>query len=361
MASIDKRTSKDGKTSYRVLVRLKGHPTQSATFDRLTDARSWAGNTESAIKEGRHFKTSAAKKHTMSDLITRYLKRIEQDNPKRLAEVKPQMEWWDKELGYCTLADLSKSIISEKIDKLSARTRRLKDGTVKKISPARVNRYIAALSHACTIAHNEWEWIETHPLRKIKRKPEPRGRVRFLSDDERIRLLEACKEARSPYLYIIVVLALSTGARRGELVNLKWGDVDLGREVIVLHETKNGERRVLPLTGHALELLSTHNRIRRIDSPLVFPSKRDPQKPFSIQTGWKNALEKTGIDNFKFHDLRHSAASYLAMNGATLAEIAEVLGHKTLQMVKRYAHLSEAHTSSVVASMNERIFGDGGV
>jgi integrase len=358
MATIEKRDAKSGKVTYRALVRLKGFPSQSATFDRLTDARSWARNTESAIKEGRHFKTAEAKRRTFTELVERYLKRVRQDNPERLREVKPQMEWWKQELGYCTLADLSKSLISEKIEKLSQRTRKLKDGTEKRISPARVNRYIAALSHACTIAVNEWEWLEQHPVRKIKRKQEPRGRVRFLDDEERARLLTACKDARNPALYIIVVLALSTGARRGELEKLKWKDVDFNRGVIVLHETKNDERRVLPLAGHALELLKAHSKVRRIDSAFVFPSKTNAEKPLSIQTAWKNALENTGIEDFRFHDLRHSAASYLAMNGATLAEIAEVLGHKTLQMVKRYAHLSEAHTSSVVASMNERIFGD---
>ncbi len=358
MASIDKRTAKNGKITYRVLVRLKGQPTQSVTFDRLTDARDWARNTESAIKEGRHFKTAAAKRHTVSELIKRYLTRIEQDNPKRLKEVKPQMDWWDKELGYCTLADLSKSVISEKVEKLSARTMTLKNGTVKKISPARVNRYMAAFSHACTIAVNEWEWLEHHPMRKIQRKKEPRGRVRFLDDNERSRLLDACKQARRPELYIIVILALSTGARRGEIENLTWQDIDFNRNVIVLNETKNNERRVIPLTGHALNILKQHNKIRRINSDLVFPSLHNPQKHISIQTAWKNALTKAEIENFRFHDLRHSAASYLAMNGASLAEIAEVLGHKTLQMVKRYAHLSEAHTHGVVSKMNERIFGD---
>lgn len=358
MAYIQKRENKAGKVSYRVQIRLKGYPTQTATFDRLTDARDWARNTESAIKERRYFKTSESKKHTVSDLIERYLKRVKNDNPKRYKDIKTQMKWWDKELGYCVLADLSKSLISEKIELLSRRTRTLKDGTKKRVSPALVNRYIAAFSHACSIAQDEWEWLEKHPLKKIRRKKEPRGRVRFLDDDERGRLLEACKQSRNPFLYIIVVLALSTGARRGELENLIWDEVDLNRKVIVLHETKNNERRILPIASHALELLKAHSKVRRIDSSLVFPSTKDPAKPHNIQNAWKRALVRAGIEDFKFHDLRHSAASYLAMNGASLAEIAEVLGHKTLAMVKRYAHLSEAHTSAVVASMNERIFGD---
>jgi len=124
-----------------------------------------------------------------------------------------------------------------------------------------------------------------------------------------------------------------------------------------LHDTKNGERRVVPVVGKALELLKDHAKVKRSDTSLLFPSKVDSQKPMDLRAPWKAALTKAGIEDFRFHDLRHSAASYLAMNGASLAEIAEVLGHKTLQMVKRYAHLSEAHTAGVVERMNKSIFG----
>jgi integrase len=131
--------------------------------------------------------------------------------------------------------------------------------------------------------------------------------------------------------------------------------MDLKRGTITLHDTKNGERRTLHLTGIALELMRQH--IRRIDSPFVFP---DPTgtKPASIREAWEHAVKRARIEDFRFHDLRHSAASYLAMNGASLAEIGEVLGHKTLQMTKRYAHLSESHTRSVVAKMNAAVFGE---
>ena len=111
----------------------------------------------------------------------------------------------------------------------------------------------------------------------------------------------------------------------------------------------------MPITGRALDLLKKH--VRRIDTQLLFPSRLNAQKPIDLRAPWEIALKQAEIDDFRFHDLRHSAASYLAMNGASLAEIAEVLGHKTLQMVMRYAHLSEAHTTSVVSSMNEKIFG----
>ena len=141
-------------------------------------------------------------------------------------------------------------------------------------------------------------------------------------------------------------------------MSLTWNDVDLKRNTIVLHDTKNGERRSVSLSGLALELLTKISESKKGKTNLLFASKKNNGKtPVDIRTAWEVALRKAGIADFRFHDLRHSAASYLAMNGATLAEIAEVLGHKTLQMVKRYAHLSEQHTAKVVAAMNEKIFG----
>ena len=145
--------------------------------------------------------------------------------------------------------------------------------------------------------------------------------------------------------------------RKSEMLNLKWGDVDMERCVIVLHETKNRERRAVPLVGRAYYLVRDLRKSRSNESDLLFPSS-DPERPVDIRTAWETAMARAGVKNFRFHDLRHSAASYLAMSGASLPEIAEVLGHKTYQMVKRYAHLSEQHTAGVVASMNEKIFGD---
>jgi integrase len=193
-------------------------------------------------------------------------------------------------------------------------------------------------------------------MRKVTKPEEPRGRVRYLSQDERTRLLDACKKSSSPLLYPVVVLALSTGARQGEIMNLTWDDVDLKRGRAILHETKNGERRALPLAGHALDTLREFAKVRRLDSKLLFAG-RNPLTPAELRKPWVEALKTAEITGFHFHDLRHSAASEFAMNGATLAEIAEILGHKTLQMVQRYAHLSEGHTAGVVERMNKKIFG----
>jgi len=353
MANIEKRTTEEGNITYRVKVRLKGFPAQSATFERLTDARKWAQQTETAIREGRHFKTTAAKRHTLNEAIDRYIKTVLPKKPKSKYTQNGQLEWWKKQVGSYSLADITSSLIAQQRDRLSQEKPKHREFRTS----ATVNRYLAALSHVFTIAMNEWMWVEENPLVKVTKMKEPRGRVRFLSEDERVNLLDACKKSDSSYLYIAVVLALSTGGRRMEILGLHWQkNIDLIRNVIILHETKNGERRILPLAGHALELIKEHAKIRQLNSDLVFPSKNF-KKPIDLRSPFETALKRAGITDFKWHDLRHSCASYLAMNGASLAEIAEILGHKTLQMVKRYSHLSEAHTSKVVARMNEKIFG----
>ncbi len=356
MASIRKRTKKDGSTSFRVDVRLKGFPPQRATFSRLTDAKRWAQNTESAIREGRHFKTAEAKRHTLADLVDRYIENVLPTKPKQQNAQTSQLNWWKAQLGDYVLADVTAALIAEKRDQL------LKTPTSRgpTTGPATVNRYLAALSHAFTIAVKEWGWVEDSPLRKVRKPTEPKGRVRFLSDDERARLLKACKRSDSQILYLVVVLALSTGMRRMEIMGMRWKDIDFQRACVTLHETKNGEVRVIPLTGHAMELLQEFAKVRRLDTDLLFPGKAKKHVPIDLRTPWETALKRAEIDDFKFHDLRHSAASYLAMNGASLAEIAEVLGHKTLQMVKRYSHFSEVHTANVVGRMNEKIFGQEG-
>jgi integrase len=193
-------------------------------------------------------------------------------------------------------------------------------------------------------------------MSKVRKPKEPRGRVRFLSDDERKRLLIACKASTCKFLYPVAVVALSTGMRQMEIMNLTWADIDLKRGYMILHETKNGERRSLPLVGHAKELILELSKVRQLNTNLVFFSETKPSAPVFIRTPWGKALKEANIEDFKFHDLRHTAASYLAMNGASSTEIADILGHKTLQMVKRYAHLSEQHTSTVLSSMNEKMF-----
>lgn len=350
MASIEQRTNSKGEVSYRAKVRLKGHPPQSATFKRKTDAKNWITDTESAIRNGRYFQNSKAKKHTLGELVDRYIENVLPDKSSSKIFLKNQefqLKWWKSQIGDYALSDITASKISALKDKL----------VEEKNRPTTANRYLAALSHCFNVAINEWEWTNDNPVRKVKKVKESSGVVRYLSDEERKRLLSICKELDHT-LYILVVTALSTGARRGELINAKWQDLDFKKETLVIYETKNREIKLLPIKGLTLELLKEAYNQKPKDIDYIFPSIKGLNKPKDIEAIWRKALKQAEIEDFRFHDLRHSAASYLAMNGASLAEIAEVLGHKTLAMVKRYAHLSEAHTASVVERMNKKVFGD---
>ena len=188
----------------------------------------------------------------------------------------------------------------------------------------------------------------------MTRPREPRGRVRFLDNNERVRLLEACRGSASPLLYPIVVLAIATGMRKSEMLNLRWRQINLFEGLVTLEDTKNGEWRAVPLTGHALEQLRALRSVKRADGDLVSEASA---KPIDVRTAWTAAVTRSDLHDFRFHDLRHATASCLAQGGATPIDIAAVLGHKTLAMVKRYAHLSESRVRDVLANMNQRTFG----
>ena len=348
MATIEKRRTGEGNLTYRVKVRLKGHPVQTATFDRLTDAREWAKNTEVDLKAGRHFPKREAQKNTMASLIERYKARV-------LPEKKPstqtgqlyQLQWWKDELGALSLAAITPTHIADCRDKL------LDSG----LSPGSANLYLAVISHAFTYAVKELRWLEDNPCRKVTNPKEPKGRTRFLSADERTRLLEACKGSSTKLLYPAVLLAMSTGMRRGEQFGLRWQNVNLQTGRIILEDTKNGETRVAIASGPALDELKKLAKVRRLDCDLVFPGRLRKCQPVVLERPFREALQAAKIEDFRWHDLRHCFASELAMSGATLAELAEAMGHKTLDMVKRYAHLTEGHISGVVERMTARVFG----
>ena len=353
MAQIRERVKKNGKKTFFVRIRMKGKPEATASFERLTDARLWAQHTETAIRDGRYATTAEAQKHTVSDLVERYISDVLPRKPKIHNEYACQLKWWQAQIGDVLLSDLTPSLISEQRDLLSEKVTNRK--TI--ISNARVNRYMATLSTTITTAVKEWEWMEDNPLRKVSKLKEPRGRVRYLSDEERERLLTACRESHNPNLYLTVILAMSTGGRQAEIWGLRWKCVDLQNGFVTFEETKNDEPRSVPLTGHAFKLMMERSKAPRIDTDLVFPSRVDQQKHFDFRRPFQMALRTAKIEDFRWHDLRHCAASYLVMAGADMRTVAEILGHKTLQMTQRYTHLSPEHLKDAVAKMNLKIFG----
>lgn len=352
MASIVARKTNDGKTVYRALIRIKGFKPASAHFEKKSDAKEWAINTEAAIKQDKYFKTSEGDGKTLHDLPDRYF-RDEMPHRNRSTNNIRQLNWWRQELGPLFLYKIRPSHIAACRDKLRVQGYEGK----RPCSASTTNQYLAALSHVFTLAMKEWEWVDDNPVTKVRRCKLPAGRTRFLSDTEREKLLEVCRDSPCPYLYPLVMLAICTGARFGEIINLRWVDIDFERRVMRLEQTKNGEKRAVPLAPPAyIEVLKLRENCRE-RAVWVF-ARSNGQGPFTVKKYWEAAKEESGLQDFRFHDLRHTAASYLAMNGASLLEIAAVLGHKTLQMVKRYSHITDQHTSVILNKMTGKVFGD---
>ncbi len=353
MAPIKEHLAKDGTKRFTAEIRLKGYPVQSATFKKKTDADKWIQDTESAIREGRHFKTTQAKKHTVSDMIERYLATANL-NKVQQGHIGLHLKRWCEEIGYLTLADITANDIITVQEKLLTES-----VNGKPRSQSTVLKYVVSLNTVFNIAISNWGWIKESPMNGVKKLTPSRGRIRYLSDDERDRLLSACKQSKNKMLYVCVVLAIATGMRQGELMGLRWCDIDLKNGVAILHETKNGEKRRVKIAKDALTLLVDYlgNVTPLNQDALLFPSKTKPQQPIELKKAWQTALKNAQIDNFHWHDLRYCTASYLAMNNTSLTAIAEILGHKTLSMVKRYAHLSDGYTANEVETMNHKIFG----
>jgi integrase len=364
MASIQRLVSPlTNAVSYRVQVRVKGQPAQSETFQNLKEAKAWGASLETAIRENRNHPHLAGGKKSFGELVRRYRETVMKDDKASTKAVREQhLIWWEARFAGRTLAEITPDRVAEARDALASE--KFTRGKVQKkngieIPPteytrtgATVNRYLATVSHMFTMAVKEWRLVGTNPVRDITKKKEARGRVRFLSDAERDALLSACAQSDWPALHTLVLLAISTGARRGELINLKWEDVDLKGARVIVRETKNGETRSLPLVGKALEALRSLKLQGSAKSPWVFAQPSGFPGPHENFDGvWYDALKAAGVDDFRFHDLRHTTASYLAAQGASLLEIADTLGHKTLSMVKRYSHLAQSHKVSAIEKM----------
>ena len=283
---------------------------------------------------------------TLSQLVDDYLEAYQGRDGSR----HHRLAWWRARLGDRPAVSLTDDEIFHALEHLAqeparrycgrdAEGRRIYRARPAKRSGATLNRYSVALSalYSWAVKRRRLPKGTENPCRGVERQREARGRVRFLTDEERTRLFEACRASKWKKLYCLVLLAFVTGARRGELMTLRWRDIAPERGVAYLAHTKNEERRVLPLTPAAIAELE---RFRGGDAALVFSSRLRPWVPFDFKCAWTIARNQAKVKNFRFHDLRHCCASALAQSGASLLEIADVLGHRQLAMTKRYSHLT---------------------
>jgi integrase len=344
---------------FKAIIRAGQRVLKTKTFTRRTDAKQWALGIE-ADRERLAALGEPGLRTTLSEYLPRYLREWNGHDPAR----EPQLRWWIAELGADTaLADVTTDDVRRALERYAAgkalrpnrkpATRKEKRpceivATSRSRTPATVNRQKAALSSFFKHAIGAG-LCRTNPVTGIAARAENNRRTRWLSDDERSRLLDAARKSEWPMLYLLVLSALMTGARKGELLSLRWERIDFQRRTVLLPTTKNGSPRTLTLPRPVIEEMLRHRRV----SGLVFASDTNPFRAASVEKPWGKALTTASIEGFRFHDLRHSAASYLANAGATLLEIGAVLGHRSTQTTLRYAHLSVEHTRE----LTDRVLG----
>lgn len=302
------------------------------------------------MKEVNGSQTVAADGKTLAEIAEAYLDAYRGRDSSRYHRVTT----WSRLLGDKVLADITPDDIDAAMRVLATEPARVYNGRDADNKPifkkksgrrsgATLNRYQVALAALFTWAKRQRILPRgfDSPTRHVDKHQESRGRVRYLTDDERERLLNACRASSWPRLFVFVLMGITTGARRGELLGLRWCDVDLERGEAALHDTKNGDRRVLVLLPQVAEELARFApKDAAASMALVFRSRLKPSKPFETAKAFNLAVGEAGITDFRFHDCRHCTASYMAQAGASLLEIADTLGHRQLRMVQRYAHLN---------------------
>ncbi len=341
MARILTRKGKK-KTSYTATVRVKNFDSLSRTFDTKGEARAWAAEVESNMKNQR-FKDPRRAQQTLNDALDRYLHTVTlqkaqttQERERRISKIL-----LDK-LGRNTLLpDITPSVVAK-----------YRDQRLRTVSAYAVRLELALLSHLFIKAIKEWELPLENPVQAIERPKVPKGRMLFLKEEEAIRLLKECQVSRNKMLYPYVLVLLQTAMRPSEAAGLRWNQINFERRSLTLHVTKN-EPRTVPLTKTVLAVLEKL-KDTATGSEYVFlkgegkslHSRNIPSSRF--RGSFENARARAQLPDLHMHDLRHTAASHMLMAGTDIRTLAAILGHSTLQMVLRYTHLLDEHKLNAV-------------
>ncbi len=289
------------------------------------------------IKEGKIPEIRQVKNYKFAELAHEYDTWVKQQKGYR--SKKTFLRQLVEKFGNLSVSEISTLIIEKWQTKL-----------LKIRKPSTTNRTLACLKHMLTKAV-DWKMASEETLkqvRKVKFQKENNRKLRFLNIDECQRLIDCC----STHLKPIVITALNTGMRRGEILGLMWKQVDLRHGFISLDDTKSGEGRQIPMNQTLIEMFSEMSR--GFESKYVF-SNRNGDSLTDIKHSFNTALRKAEIHNATFHTLRHTCASHLVMNGADLTSVKELLGHKSLSMTMRYAHLAPEHKRKAVNILDKAL------
>jgi len=229
---------------------------------------------------------------------------------------------------------LSKTFAGQLIVEIKAEDlERYKTMRREEVAPATVNRELSLIKHMFNKAL-QWGYLPENQLRSVMKLREPSGRTRYLDEAEIDLLLRCCAEHIKP----IVLMALNTGMRKGEILRLTWAHVDMVNGLITVWASKNNESRQVPINSTLYDILLTLKSNSRADCPVFLGTGGGPVR--NLDHAFEGARKRAGLKDFRFHDLRHTFASHLAMKGVDIRTLAQLLGHKTITMTMRYSHLS---------------------
>ncbi|UTW58846.1 site-specific integrase [Kordiimonas sp. SCSIO 12603] len=413
MAYFRKYYTSKGEVRYKAEIKIKGAKPYSKSFRALSHAKLWARDQEhQSEKIIAGIKTH--KQYTLSECVERYLE--ERMPERTYHRVKYLLTWWVEHLGDRFMDTLRSEELLRLRNLLMKEPafyshskpgkpapKRNPDGSIRVRAPQTVQHYMDQLGVLYNVAINEWEWASSNPVQKIKKLEVNNERDRFLSDHfhlwpgeeeawhwdelnkkeqqqarmkfprayELPRLIDALldqvnkpqiKDNKPLWAYYLFVIQLGTGLRVSEANNLVWEEnnliehpiviVDMNRAVLHLKSTKNDKSpRLKPISKEAFEVLKILYEERRYDSPLVFHNT-DGTKPFDFKRRIYHAIRDAGLQDFRWHDLRHTTASYLSMMGAGQKEIMDALHHKSMKSSERYQHLSNEHLRGLLNKLS---------
>ena len=315
MASIRRRGPK-----WQVQVRRQGLRPQTRTFRHKADAEFWARQREGEIDRGElPVDVRALRSLTLSNLLERYQDTV---TPRKRGAAQER---------YKLRILLAHPIAQQSLEKLSAAdVAAYRDQRLSLVAPGTVRRELAVLQHCLEIARNEWGVVlPGNPVRQVKMPPHDQGRERRTKPEELTALLTACGHTRSAWLPAIIQMAVETGMRRGELLSMRWRDVDLKARTVLVSKTKNGHSRHIPLSTKARQILTNTERA----NDMVFPVTAN-----AFRLAWERLKRRAGVTDLRFHDLRHEAISRFFEKGLNVPEVAHISGHRDARMLLRYTH-----------------------
>jgi len=290
------------------------------------------------VAEGRHLDVKKVPKTTFFELCNEYWEL--EGKYKRMSSLQYMVKAWRAFFGNVAIKELTQQRIEKFLNDLIE---------IRGLGASGRNRHLTMLK-ALFNKGIQWGLVGQNPCRSISRLREPGPRTRFLNHEEIQKLVESASKEFHP----VLITALHTGMRRGEILNLKWNDVDLENRIVTVQDSKSGKKRMIPMDDTLYETL----RIlpSRFQRGYVFPSSVNRGKPrYDFKRQFHNALENAEIEDLRFHDLRHTFASHLVMAGVDIKTVQELLGHATLTMTMRYTHLASDHRTRAIKALDKAL------